>query len=152
MVKIRTVAFFTPLILNCPKEHVWNSWKVRKFLTVSVPCKMLQALKRCCHLVEQEKLCSLTGEKKKKPPSFPPCSFCQIRKSSPVPWEERGRWAEDVLGRSWSRSAHTSTAHSQKEVYCLWFSSFYFPSSAPIFFFFLSQGLILCPLSCKQNL
>lgn len=97
---------------------------------------------RCCKLWSdvatlwnRKKFCSLTGKKKKKnPPAFPPCSFCQIRKSSPVPWEERGRWAEDVLGRSWSRSAHTSTSHSQKEVYCLWFSSFYFPSPAPIFF------------------
>lgn len=34
IVKIITMTFFTLLILNCRKEHVWNSWKVRKFLTL----------------------------------------------------------------------------------------------------------------------
>lgn len=27
----------------------------------------------------------------KKIPAFPPFTFCQIRKNSPVPWDERGR-------------------------------------------------------------
>lgn len=54
-----------PLILNHPREHVWNSLKDMKFLTVSAPCRMLRALKRCCHLVEQESTL-FTSRKKKK--------------------------------------------------------------------------------------
>lgn len=125
------MAFFTPLIPNRPKEHVWNSWKVRKFLTVH-PAGCCKLWSDVATLWNWKKFCSFKGKKKS---AFPPCTFCLIRKNSPVPWEERGQWAEDVLGRSWNWSAHTSTAHSQKEISCLWFSSFYFPSPALNFFF-----------------
>lgn len=52
-----------PFILNHPRQHVWNSLKVRRFLSLCL-CRMLRALKRCCHLVEQESALFIAGKKK----------------------------------------------------------------------------------------
>lgn len=97
------------------------------------PCRMLQALKRCCHLVEHKKLCSFTGKKNTNLPSL---YFLPKWKEQSCASGGKGLMGWGCAGKELELECpHLHCSFSERSKMSLIFF-FYFPS--PVLNFFLS--------------